>query len=106
MKTIQFHGRSLKTIKSFPSEVKRETGYQLHRVQQGLDPVHWRPMPDIGQNVGEIRIRAAGQFRVFYMTSFKKTVHVLHAFQKKPRKTERREIKLGQMVLNHLKYLE
>jgi len=41
---VEFCGRSLKAIKAFPTEMKREAGHQLDRVQRGLDPIDWKPM--------------------------------------------------------------
>jgi phage-related protein len=60
MKPIEFCGRSLETIRDFPAPVKRDTGYQLDRVQHGLNPLDWKPMPIIGNGVREIRLRDNG----------------------------------------------
>ena len=46
-KPIYWIGTSLKDLIAFPDEVKREAGYQLHRVQNGLDPENWKPFQDI-----------------------------------------------------------
>jgi phage-related protein len=44
----------------------------------------------------EIRIRgAAGAFRVVYVAKFEEAVYVLHAFQKKTRKTSQEDIELA-----------
>ena len=51
MKSIEFHGHSLESIRKFPLTVKREIGYQLDRVQRGLNPVDWKPMPTVGKGV-------------------------------------------------------
>jgi hypothetical protein len=42
-KPIYRVGTSLKDLLSFPREVKRVAGYQLHRLQNGLDPENWKP---------------------------------------------------------------
>ncbi len=53
-------------------------------------------MPSIGSGVREIRIReAAGAFRVIYIATLPDAVYVLHAFQKKTQKTEKRDIDLA-----------
>src|ERR1700731_4333142 len=66
-----------------PGDARREVGYQLDRVQRGLDPDDWRPMPSIGAGVREIRVRErAGAFRVIYAATFVDAVYVLHALQK------------------------
>jgi phage-related protein len=73
-----------------------EAGYQLDRVQRGLDPDDWRPMPAIGAGVREIRVRErAGAFRVIYVATFADVVYVLHAFQKKTRQTAKRDVDLA-----------
>ena len=89
MKSIEFHGRSLETIRKFPLTVKREIGYQLDRVQRGLDPVDWKPMTSIGRGAREIRVHWRGQHRVIYVTTVGDSVSVLHAFQKKTVRTAR-----------------
>ncbi len=60
MKDIEFIGRSLEAIRDFPVDAKREAGYQLDRVQRGLEPTDWKPMTSIGQGVREIRIQEQG----------------------------------------------
>ncbi len=66
MKDIRFCGRSLEALRGFSAVAKREAGYQLDRVQHGLEPTDWKPMPSIGPGVREIRIVHEGQFRVIY----------------------------------------
>jgi len=51
---------SLKPIREFRALAKRETGYQLDRVQHDLDPTDWKPMKSVGQGVREIRIQHEG----------------------------------------------
>ncbi len=80
---------------SFPVEARREVGYQLGFVQLGFDPLDWKPMSSIGQGVKEIRIHVAGEFRVFYVTKFEEAIYVLHAFQKKTKKTPKRDIDIA-----------
>jgi phage-related protein len=96
VKPIAFLGSSLDDLRGFPADARREAGYQLDRVQRGLDPDDWRPMPSIGAGVREIRVRErAGAFRVIYVASFADAVYVLHAFQKKARQTARRDLDLA-----------
>lgn len=49
-------------------------------------------MQTIGKGVREIRIHVLGEWRVIYVARFKEAVYVLHAFQKKSRKTSRQDI--------------
>lgn len=87
MKGIVFVGRSLEVIRDFPEDVKREAGYQLDRVQRGLDPVDWKPMSSIGQGVREIRIQEEGQWRVIYISrnSMRQSMFYMR-FEKKHKK--------------------
>ena len=66
---------------------RRAAGYQLERVQSGLEPADWRPMKGIGAGVCEIRIHGAVEHRVLYVATFPEAVYVLHAFEKKSRRT-------------------
>jgi phage-related protein len=45
--------------------------------------------------VREIRIRQAGAFRVLYVANLPEAIYVLSAFEKKTRKTPRRELELA-----------
>ena len=49
----------------------------------------------IGAGVSEIRIHVLGEWRVLYVAKFADVVHVLHAFQKKSRKTRREDIEIA-----------
>ena len=102
MKHIRFCGRSLEAIRSFPAAAKRETGYQLDRVQHELEPTDWKPMPSIGSGVREIRIMHEGQYRVIYVTKFADAICVLHAFQKKTQKTRKQDIEAARQALKLL----
>ena len=44
-------------------------------------------MSTIGAGVIELRVRAGGEFRLLYVAKFTEGIYVLHAFQKKSRKT-------------------
>lgn len=62
-------------------------------------------MPNIGPGVAKTRIHTDTEHRVFYVARFKETVYVLHAFEKKTRKTPTRELDRGKARLAEvLKY--
>ena len=92
MKAIEFCGKSLDVIRDFSASVKREAGYQLDRIQQGLDPQDWKAMTAVGSGVKEIRIQEQGQYRIIYVAKFEDAIYVLHAFQKKTQKTRKTDI--------------
>jgi phage-related protein len=102
MKDIRFCGGSLEALRAFPAVAKRDAGYQLDRVQHGLDPSDWKPMPSIGPGVREIRIMHEGQFRVIYIAKLADAVYVLHAFQKKTQKTRKQDIGRAKHALKQL----
>ena len=104
MKPIVFLADSLTRIRGFPEGVRRAAGYQLERVQRGLDPDDWKPMKTVGEGVREIRVRdASGAYRVMYLGTFRDAVYVLHAFAKKAQRTSAPDLKLAATRLKELK---
>lgn len=95
MKQIIWLGDSLNRLRAFPAEARREAGYQLERVQVGMAPLDWKPMAAVGLGVNEVRIRIGGAFRVIYLARYAEAVYVLHAFQKKSRRTSGLDIELA-----------
>jgi phage-related protein len=62
-----------------------------------------RPMPDIGPNVHEIRVKdPSGAYRVFYVTVSTDGVYVFHAFKKTTQATPKNELRLGQKRLGEI----
>lgn len=95
-KPVEFLGTSLDDLRAFPPAAKREAGYQIDQVQNGLDPDDWKPMNTVGQGVREIRVRDSdGAFRVIYIAKFADAVYVIHCFQKKTQKTNKADIDLA-----------
>ncbi len=96
MKPIEFVGTSLDDLRGFPVGARRECGYQLDRVQQGFDPVDFKPMPTVGNGVREVRVREqGGAFRVIYVANVAERVYVLHCFQKRTQQTARTDLELA-----------
>ncbi len=95
MKRLVWLGDSLERLREFPEDARRETGYQLERVQAGFMPADWKPMPSVGLGVNEVRVRVGGAFRAIYVAKFAEAVYVLHAFQKKTRKTATADVALA-----------
>ena len=52
-------------------------------------------MPTVGPGVQEIRIYTGLEHRVFYVAKFAEGVYVLHAFEKRTRKSPKRELELA-----------
>lgn len=88
VKPVSFLGDSLDRIREFPAKARQDVGYQLDRVQRGLQPYDFKPMPSIGRGVEEIRVwDDSGTYRVIYIARLLDAVYVLHAFQKKTQAT-------------------
>jgi len=93
---VAFLGDSRKRLREFPADVRRVAGRQLWRLQRGLQPRDFKPMPSIGRGVEEIRVwDQAGTFRVIYTARRADAVYVLHAFQKKEQATSRRDLQMA-----------
>ena len=103
MKPVVFLGDSLQRVRVFPSSARRDAGFQLDRVQRGLEPDDWKPMPTVGRGVREIRVRdGSGAFRVVYVATFVEAVYVLHAFAKKTQRTSQRDLALARARMRDL----
>ena len=94
-KPLLWLGSSRSDVRAFPEEARSTAGFQLRRIQQGLDANDWKPIPTVGPGVREIRIHIEGEHRVFYAASFPEAVYVLHAFEKKTRRTAAQDLELG-----------
>ncbi|MBI4467809.1 MAG: type II toxin-antitoxin system RelE/ParE family toxin [Acidobacteria bacterium] len=94
-KRLVWVGSSRAELRAFPGPARRIAGFQLRRVQQGLEPNDWKPMPSVGRGVREIRIQTGLEHRVFYVASFADGVYVLHAFEKRTSRTPKRDLDLA-----------
>lgn len=82
-KEIHWVGSSYNDLLALPEEARRNAGFQLGKVQAGLEPDDWKPFEEIGPGTREIRIREVeGAFRVLYVARFEESVYVLHCFRK------------------------
>lgn len=96
MQQVVWMGSSKEDLKSFPSAVMDDMGYQLFLVQCGLEPDNWKPMAGIGMGVREIRVKdVSGIFRTVYLATRPEALYVLHCFQKKTEQTAPRDIELA-----------
>lgn len=99
-KPVVWIGSSRKAVRAFPADARAHVGRALYRLQLGRDPVHWRPMPTVGDGVREIRVRSSAEggmatYRVIYVARHPEAVYVLHTFQKKTRKTRKGDLDLA-----------
>ncbi|MGA1652331.1 MAG: type II toxin-antitoxin system RelE/ParE family toxin [Burkholderiaceae bacterium] len=103
MKLVEFRGNALEDLRAFPELAKREAGYQIDRVQNGLEPDDFKPMATVGKSVYEIRVQEpSGAFRVIYIAKLEQFVYVLHCFQKKTQRTSKKDIDLAKSRFREL----
>lgn len=96
-KEIRWVGSAYDDLLEFPEEPRRDAGFQLSKVQSGLDPEDWKPFGEVGAGAREIRIRdTSGIFRVMYVAKFEEAVYVLHCFQKKTQTTSKRDKEIAE----------
>ena len=103
MRRVTFLGDSLEEIRAFPQGARREAGFQIEKVQQGMEPDNWKPMKTVGTGTREIRVRdETGAFRVIYVATLPEAIYVLHAFRKKTEKTAKDDIDLARRRFSDL----
>jgi phage-related protein len=96
-KEIRWIGSSYEDLLAFPDEPRRQAGFQLAKVQAGLDPDNWKPFDIVGAGTREIRVNEQeGAFRVMYVAKFVEAVYVLHCFRKKTQTTSRQDREIAE----------
>jgi len=95
-------GTARDDLRGFPADARQVAGFQLWRVQRGLEPNDWKPMPVVGLGVREIRVRTDLEHRVIYLAKFNEAVYVLHAFQKRSQRIPKPDLDLARQRLREL----
>jgi phage-related protein len=91
-KQIRWVGSAYDDLLAFPKDTRKEAGFQLGKVQAGLEPTDWKPFDHVGAGTKEIRLQdASGIFRVMYVAKFEEAIYVLHCFQKKTQATSKQD---------------
>jgi len=107
MKAVRFVGSARRDLSAFPDAAKVRAGHELFMVQVGREPDDWKPMLTVGKGACEIRVRdKSGQFRVIYVAAFGSAIYVLHAFQKKSRKTAGSDLQLARQRYHEARAME
>ncbi len=101
-KPLIWLGDARDRVRAFPDDARKLVGFQLWRVQRGLEPNDWKPMPGVGLGVQEIRIHTGTEHRVLYVEKFAEAVYILHAFEKRTRRTVKDELDLARQRLRLL----
>lgn len=55
-KELRWLGSAREDLNNFPKEALKEAGYQLGKVQAGIEPDDWKPLDEVGAGTKEIRI--------------------------------------------------
>ena len=85
-------GSAYDDLLAFPDEARRTAGFQLSKVQAGLEPEDWSPFNGVGAGTREILIQEdSGIYRLMYVAKFKEAIYVLHCFQKKTQATSKHD---------------
>ena len=88
LRPIAWMGSAFADLLSFPEGIRKDAGYQLHRLQAGLEAADWKPMSEIGKGVAEVRLRDnSGAYRILYLARYEDVVYVPHCFNKKTQRT-------------------
>jgi phage-related protein len=97
-KPIYWVGTSYQDLLLFSVGARQQAGYQLHRIQNGLEPENWKLLSTIGAGVKEIRIKEnEGIYRIIYVAKLEIRIYVLHAFQKKTQKIRKQDIDIAKV---------
>jgi phage-related protein len=103
MKPLRFVGSSLSDLRAFPTDARRAAGFELWQVQRGLMPSDFKPLLGVGPGAYEIRVQVSGEWRVIYVAKFAHGIYLLHAFQKKTRKTRKEDVELARRRYRQIK---
>jgi phage-related protein len=101
-KLVEWMGSSRDDVRSFPADARNAVGRELQRVQWGALPRDWKPLTDVGSGVMEIRVHTRLEHRLIYVTKFEEAVYVLHAFEKRTRKTPQRDREIARRRLSEV----
>jgi len=94
-KLVEWVGASLEDVRAFPPDARLAAGKELERVQWGGHPRDFKPLKTVGSGVYEIRVHTRLEHRLVYVAKFEEAIYVLHAFEKRTRKTPQRDIEIA-----------
>jgi phage-related protein len=92
-KELAFFQAAYDVYTKFPEHIQDDGGYQLHLLQNGMEPADFKPLKRVGPGAYELRLDdETNEYRVVYVAKLDNKVWVLHAFQKKTRTTRDSDI--------------
>lgn len=102
---IHWEGNSREVLGGFPDPVRADLGFSLWQLQQGKQPASAaRRMDSIGPGVWELKEQDERTwYRVIYLTRMEDKIYVLHCFEKRSRKTDRRDLETARERLTRVR---
>jgi len=97
-------GDSRKVVAGFPEHVRADLGLALYELQLGKKPsIATRRMESVGPGVYELKEGDEQTwYRVMYLSRLDDAIYVLHCFEKRTRKTEKRDLRIARERLLHV----
>jgi phage-related protein len=92
-------------LASFPEEIRGSLGFALYELQLGRNPTApTRRMASIGPGIYELKEGDERTwYRVIYLSKVEDVIHVLHCFEKRSRKTDRRDLNIARERLSRVR---
>jgi phage-related protein len=102
---ICWEGDSREVLANFPEEIRCSFGFALYELQLGRQPsLATRPMKSIGNSVYELKeADERSWYRVIYLSKIQDAIYVLHCFEKRSRKTARRDLNVTSERLSRVR---
>ncbi len=93
---IHWEGNTREILAGFPERVRADLGFSLWQLQQGKAPKSAaRRMQSLGPGVWELKeSNETTWYRMMYLSRIDNVIHILHCFEKKTRKTDRRDLEI------------
>jgi phage-related protein len=103
MKPLKFVGSSLSDLRLFPSDATPGSRLRIVASATWVDAVRFQAVARCRTGAYEIRVHMSGEWRVIYVAKFVHGIYVLHAFQKKTRKTRKEDVELARKRYTQIK---
>jgi phage-related protein len=100
--TVVFQGDSVRVLRGFPDGIRHDLGYALYRLQLGQIPPDRKAVREAGTGVYELREEDEKTwYRVLYVRRAS-TIQVLHCFEKRSNRIERKDIETAKTRLRRV----
>jgi phage-related protein len=102
LKALLWLGSSRHALRNFPDNARRRAGYELYLLQSGLQPSDWNRWRRSERAFKRSGCIPNWNIASYTSPNFEEAIYVLHAFEKKSRKTPRADLELAQSRLTEL----